>query len=54
MSVMRTEAQNIGIAMRLPAIQTHAFIMGLPLPNLSDIIPPAKEDINPHPRLIRE
>ena len=54
LSVIRTDAQNMGIAIRLPAIQTHAFIIGLPWPNLSDISPPAKEDTNPQPRLIRE
>lgn len=52
--VIRTEPKKKGQASRLPPMHIQAFIIGLPLPNLSLMIPPPSEEQNPQHMLIRE
>ena len=52
--VVNTEATKRGKAIMFPPTQIHALSMGLPLPNLSAMIPPAIAEVNPQNRLIME
>ena len=54
LEVVKTAVTKRGRAMRLPPMQTQAFIMGRPLPNLSEIRPPDSEDVKPQTILISE
>lgn len=52
--VIITDAMKSGMAIKLPAMQTHALNIGFPYPNLSDMSPPAKDDTNPQTMLMTE
>ena len=45
--VINTDPKKNGKARSDPPTHTQAFIMGLPFPNLSAIMPPPTEDIKP-------
>ena len=50
----RTLIRNRGIAIKFPIMQTHDLNIGLPLPNLSHIIPPRTAEENPQITTVRE
>jgi hypothetical protein len=52
--VIKTDAANRGNANKFPIMHTHAFIIGLPLPNLSAMTPPAMDETKPQKTLMNE